>query len=53
MPSFKDIYISLLMFWEGAMESLTESWKEGNIGGLDECSSNANDIQHVAIKGEN
>lgn len=54
----KNIYIRFLLFWEDAMLSLTESWKEVNIEELNECSSNANDVsngdvQHVAIKGEN
>lgn len=55
----KNIYIRFLLFWEDAMFSLTESWKEVNIEELDECSSNVNDVQHVAtvstetIKGEN
>lgn len=49
----KNIYIRFLLFWEEAMYSFTESWKEVNIEELDECSSNANDVQHVVIKGEN
>lgn len=54
----KNIYIRFLLFWEDAMFSFTERWKEVNIEELDEFSSNANalpngDIQHVVIKGEN
>lgn len=64
MPSLKDLCIGFLLFWEDAMESLTESvlanlhfWKEVNIKSnesiLSECSSEANDISHVAQQGEN
>lgn len=54
----KNIYIRFLLFWEDAMFSLTESWKEVNLTGADldaveELQANSNDISHVVIKGEN
>lgn len=49
----KNIYIRFLLFWEDAMFSLTESWKEANIETSEGHSSEANDISHVVIKGEN
>lgn len=54
----KNIYIRFLLFWEDAMFSLTESWKEANIESSEDTQSNSNDvpngdIRHVAIKGEN
>lgn len=54
----KNIYIRFLLFWEDAMFSLTESWKEANIEAVEELQANSNDvpngdIRHVAIKGEN
>jgi len=61
---FKNTYIRFLLFWEEAMYSLTESWKECNIESngeynkQSEHSSEATDmpngdILHVVIKGEN
>ena len=49
----KNIYIRFLLFWEDAMSSLTESWKEVNIEAVEELQANSDDVQHVAIKGEN
>lgn len=54
----KNIYIRFLLFWEDAMFSLTESWKEVNTEAVEELQAssnqaNSNDIQHVDIKGEN
>jgi len=59
----KNIYIRFLLFWEDAMFSLTESWKDVSLADVyldaaEELHANRNDvpngdIQHVDIKGEN
>lgn len=54
----KNIYIRFLLFWEDAMFSLTERWKEVSLADVyldaaEELHANRNDIQHADIKGEN
>lgn len=50
----KNIYICFLLFWEDAMFSLTERWKEVNIEAVEEIQVDSNDvpngnISHVAM----